>query len=482
MKLIYLALACLTVSSFALAAERPNVILIVGDDLGVNDLSCYGRKDQPTPHLDSLAASGARFTSAYAAQTVCSPTRTALMTGKAPAHLKLTTFLPGRGDAPSQKFLQATMRQQLPLEETTLAELFKASGYATGFLGKWHLGGPRFGPKAQGFEYAYEGQAVTKPSTDEGGKGEFDLTRHAEQFLTDHKNGPFFLYFCHNNPHIPLAATPDRIAAAQGAFNPLYAAVIRTLDDSIGRLLKKIDELGLADNTIVVFTADNGGLHVPEGSDTPATHNSPFRAGKGFVYEGGLRVPLIVRWPGHVPAGRTIATPVVSMDWLPTFVDLCGLKPSPGPIDGIDIAPLLRGGEIAARPLYWHFPHYANQGSRPSGALRQGDWKLVEQFEDSGAELYNLMDDPGEYHNLAASHPDLVRDLRRQLDDWRTSVDAERNRLNPHFDAALHKNLYEDVDVSQLRPAATSAAMRPPLESWRRLMGEVVRLQPKPKP
>ncbi len=479
MKPLILTIACLVVPTFTLAAERPNVVFILADDLGVNDLSCYGRKDQPTPHLDALAASGTRFTSAYAAQTVCSPTRAAIMTGKSPARLKLTTFLPGRGDAPSQKFLQAAMRQQLPLEETTLAERFKASGYATGFLGKWHLGGPKFGPKAQGFDYAYEGQAVTKPSADEGGKGEFDLTRHAEQFLNDHKNGPFFLYFCHNNPHNPLAATPDRIPAAQGAFNPLYAAVIHTLDDSVGRLLKKIDELGLTDNTIVVFTADNGGLHVPEGADTPATHNTPFRAGKGFVYEGGLRVPLIVRWPGKIPAGRIVTAPVVSMDWLPTFVALCSLDgPTAGPLDGVSLAPLLRGGDLARRPLFWHFPHYANQGSRPSGALRVGDWKLVEQFEDDGAELYDLARDPGETHNLAASQPDVVRDLRRQLADWRTSVDAANNPPNPNFDPALHKKLYEDVDVSQLRPAATSAAMRPPLESWRRLMGEVLRKSP----
>jgi arylsulfatase A-like enzyme len=403
------------------------------------------------------------------------------MTGKAPARLKLTTFLPGRGDAPSQRLLQAAIRQQLPLEETTVAEALKAAGYATGFFGKWHLGGAGFGPREQGFDVAYDGRAVTTPSATEGGKGEYDLTAHAEDFLAAHKDRPFFLYLCHNNPHIPLAAQPERVAAAKGAFNPLYAAVIATLDDAVGRLLAKLDELGLTEKTLVVFTSDNGGLHVPEGVNTPATHNTPFRAGKGFVYEGGLRVPLIVRWPGRVPAGRVVATPVVSMDWMPTLLDLCEVgNAPPGPHDGVSLAGLLRGGDLAPRPLYWHFPHYANQGSRPSGAVRVGNWKLVEHFEDRSAELYDLASDPGETRDRFPFEPDVAEDLRSKLSAWRQAVGAETNALNPDFDPSLHKRLYEDVDVSRLLPAATAAAMRPPLEDWRRLMGDVLRPRPRP--
>ena len=460
-------------------ADRPNVVLIVADDLGINDLSCYGRKDQPTPNLDRLAAAGTRFTSAYAAQTVCSPTRAALMTGKSPARLKITTFLPGRGDAPSQKLLQAKIRLQLPLEETTIAERLRGVGYATGFFGKWHLGGPRFGPKQQGFDVAHEGRAATTPSADEGGKGEYDLTRHALEFVSENKDRPFFVYLCHNNPHIPLAAQADRVAAAKGAFNPLYAAMIATLDDSVGRVVDGLDRLGLAGNTVVIFTSDNGGLHVPELRDPPATHNSPFRAGKGFVYEGGLRIPLIVRWPGKVPAGRVVSTPVISTDWTPTLMDLCHAARSPADgLDGVSLAPLLLGGELAPRPLFWHFPHYSNQGNRPSGAMREGDWKLVEQFEDGGAELYDLANDPGETKDLAAARPDVTRRLRDELAAWRQRVGAEGNPPNPAFDPDLHKKLYEDVDVSKLRPAPTAAEMVPPLAAWRRLMDDVVR---KPK-
>jgi arylsulfatase A-like enzyme len=480
------ALAWVAVGGGASAApdDRPNVVFILADDLGVNDLSCYGRADQSTPRLDALARQGLRFTSAYAAQTVCSPTRAAIMTGKSPARLHLTTFLPGRGDATSQKLLQVVMRQQLPLEETTLAELFKASGYATAQLGKWHLGGPAFGPKAQGFDEAYDGKAVTKPSAEEGGKGEYDLTAHAESFIEANKERPFFLYLCHNASHIPLAAQPERLAAAKGAFNPVYAAVVATLDDAVGRLLDRLDALGLAENTIVVFTSDNGGLHAPEGQDGPATHNTPFRAGKGFVYEGGLRVPLIVRWPKRIAAGKVVETPVVSMDWLPTFVDVCKLeaRPAPAPLDGASLAPLLLGGALPDRPLFWHYPHYANQGSRPSGAVRVGTWKLVEHYEDGRVELYDLARDPGETRDLASTEPSRARDLREQLAAWRRSVGAQTNDLNPSFDPALHKRLYEDVDVSTLRPAATAAAMRPALESWRVLMGEATRIKPARQP
>jgi arylsulfatase A-like enzyme len=455
---------------------KPNIVFILADDLGINDLACYGRKDHETPRLDRLAKEGMRFTCAYA-QPVCSPTRASLLTGKAPARLHLTTFLPGRPDAPSQKLLHPKIELQLPLEEKTVAKLLQEAGYKTACIGKWHLGGAGFGPDKQGFDVVHAGKANTTPSDSEGGKGEYDLTRRALQFLDDNKARPFFLYLAHNNPHIPLGAKPDLVKKYKDSFNPTYAAMVHTLDDSVGQVLDKLDELRLADRTLVVFASDNGGLHVLESPDTPATHNTPYRAGKGFLYEGGLRVPLIVRWPGRVSAGKTAEAPVTSADWTPTLLEACGAKP-PGPLDGVSLVKLLEGGEMPARPLFWHFPHYTNQGGRPGGAVRDGDWKLIEHYEDGRVELFNLAKDPGEARDLSEAEPKRAADLKARLAAWRKEVGAQENTANPKFDAALHKKLYEEVDVSTLKPAATAAAMRPGLEAWRKAMNDVL---PKPK-
>lgn len=467
----------LAVGTACPAAERPNVVFILADDLGINDLRCYGRQDHETPHLDRLAAEGMRFTASYCSQPICSPTRAALMTGKTPARLHLTTYLPGRPDAVSQKLLHPDIRQHLPLEEKTIAERLKEAGYATACIGKWHLGGAKFGPEAQGFDVVHAGQANTKPSATEGGKGEYDLTRQAEKFLEEHKDRPFFLYLAHNNPHIPLGAKPELVEKYKGAFNPMYAAMIHTLDDSVGRVLAKVAALGLAERTLVVFTSDNGGLHVLESPDSPATHNTPFRAGKGFVYEGGLRVPLIVRWPGRAPAGRVKDTPVISDDWVPTLLEACGLKTQDS-FDGVSLLPLLEGKTLPARPLCWHFPHYTNQGSRPAGAVREGSWKLVEHYEDGRVELYDLARDPGEEHDLAREQPERAAALQAKLTGWRKAVGAQENRPNPDFDPARHKELYEDVDVSRLTAAPTAAAMRPALKVWREGMNRVLRKEP----
>ncbi|OAI46604.1 sulfatase [Planctomycetaceae bacterium SCGC AG-212-F19] len=461
-------------------AVKPNIVFILADDLGINDLGCYGRKEHPTPHIDRLATQGARFTSAYA-EPVCSPTRAALMTGKWPARLHLTTFLPGRPDAPSQKVLHPKINQQLPKEEKTIADLLKDAGYQSACIGKWHLGGKGSLPQDRGFDFVYTAKANTAPSDAEGGKGEYELTRQAEKFITDNKDRPFFLYLAHNTPHIPLGAKPDLVAKYKDAFNPTYAAMMHTLDDCVGRILAKLDELKLADRTLVVFTSDNGGLHVPEMTNTPATHNTPYRAGKGFLYEGGLRIPLIVRWPGQVPAGCVIDSPVQSMDWVPTFLELAGAKPS-APLDGMSLAGLLRGKEFAARPLFWHFPHYTNQGGRPGGAIRDGDWKLIEHYEDGQLELFNLAKDPTETKDLADDEPDMAKRLHIKLDAWRKLVGAQEMTPNPNFDPARHKKLYIDTDVSTLKPAATAAEMRPKLEAWREEMQAVVKPPAKPKP
>jgi arylsulfatase A-like enzyme len=470
------ALAFWFVLIMAPAAERPpNIVFILADDLGINDLACYGRPEHRTPRLDRLAAEGARLTNAYCAQPICSPSRAAILTGKHPARLRLTTYLPGRRDCPSQKLLHPPMRQELPLEELTMAEHLKAAGYATACIGKWHLGGKGFGPEQQGFDVVHAGRANTEPSAAEGGKGEYDLTARAEQFMEEQRERPFFLYLAHNAPHINYSARPDLIEKNRGAFEPVYAAMIETLDDSVGRLLAKLDALGLASRTLVIFTSDNGGLHVPEGGHGRITHNTPFRAGKGFLYEGGLRIPLIARWPGKIPAGRVIDAPATNLDWTPSLLECAGI-PIPAGLDGTSLLGLLTGkAQPDDRPFFWHFPHYTNQGSRPAGAVRAGPWKLIESYEDGRVELYNLAADPGERADLAAKEPERAARLRGELAAWRRSAGVQMNEPNPRFDPALHRPLYEDIDVSRHDPARASAGERERILEWRKGMNQAVR-------
>jgi arylsulfatase A-like enzyme len=465
----------LVVAAAPLAAAEtkpPNIVFILADDLGINDLSCYGRKDQPTPKLDRLAEQGMRFRNAYAAQSVCSPTRAAIMTGKSPARLHLTTFLTGRENAPSQLLLHPNINMDLPADAKTIAERLKEAGYKTGGFGKWHLGTKAI-PTRRGFDVFFAGHAGTKPSDTEGGKGEYELTEHAEKFITEHKDEPFFLYLAHNNPHVPLAAKPALIEKHKDAWNPTYAAMIETLDDCVGRVVARIDELGLSERTIVIFTSDNGGLHVQEGPHSPSTHNTPYRAGKGFLYEGGIREPLIVRWPGKVKAGTTNDTPVISTDWTPTLLALTGVE-AKEKFDGVSLAALLTKGEnLPARPLFWHIPHYTNQGSRPSGAVRVGDWKLIEHYENGSCELFNLAQDPSETKDLSAHEPARVAELRGQLEKWRRDVGAQMNTANPDFNGTLWKKLYRDFDSSNLAAVEKSAIAEKQMTPWRNLMNQV---------
>jgi arylsulfatase A len=454
--------------------KQPNIVFILADDLGINDLGCYGRQDQRTPNLDKLAKQGLRFTSAYSAASICSPTRAAIMSGYAPARLKLTTFLPGRNDAVSQLLLHPEINPQLPGGVRTLADFLRAAGYRTGCIGKWHLGGKGSLPTDRGFDYFHAGQALTKLSANEGGKGEYDLTEKAEKFIDDNKDRPFFLYLCHNNPHIPLVAREELVAKHKGAFNPIYAAMIETLDDCIGRIVNKIDALGLGEKTIIVFTSDNGGLHIFETGNTPATYNLPFRAGKGFLYEGGVRIPLIVRWTGQIQGGRAVDTPMISTDWTPTLLSLAGVE-AKDEFDGANLADLLlQGTAPKARPLFWHQPHYTNQGSRPSGAVRDGDWKLIEHYENGACELYNLASDLGETTDFAANQPARVAELRGKLEKWRRDVGAQRNTANPQFSGTLWARLYRDVDSSRLPLTDKAASMAAKLEPWRGLMNQVI--------
>jgi arylsulfatase A len=453
--------------------QRPNIVFILADDLGVNDLAVYGRREHRTPNLDRFAAEGLRFTTAYVASPICSPSRAALMTGRAPARLHITTFLPGRRDAPSQKLLHPLMRQALPLEETTLAERLREAGYATAMIGKWHLGGAGFTPKEQGFDVYHPGLATTKPSDTEGGKGEYDLTREAERFIDANRDRPFFLYVGHNNPHIPFAAEQKLVGENSAAFEPAYAATVQTLDDTVGRLLAHLDKSGLRDRTLVIFTSDNGGLHMPEGPHPRVTHNTPFRAGKGYLYEGGLRVPLIVQGPG-VLKKRVLDAPFVNTDWTPTLLDMAGAR-VPGDLDGISQATLLRSGRASDRPLYWHIPHYTNQGSRPSGAVRDGNWKLVERYDDGKVELFDVSADIGETRDLSAAQPALVASLRAKLREWRTSVGAQENAPNPNVNPELFKEIYVDFDSTRFDPLRADDAGWKAVALWRQRMNNAVR-------
>ena len=471
----FLALFIFAASLYA--ADKPNIVLIFADDLGINDLGCYGRKDHRTPNLDKLAAQGMRFTSAYCAQPICSPSRAALMTGKCPARLHLTNFLPGRADAPTQRLKQPRMEGQLPLEEWTIAELLKGAGYATGLFGKWHLGGVDHSPTAQGFDEVVTQPGNTKPSDVEGGKGEYAITAAAEKFMEANKERPFFCYLPHNNPHIPLGAKPALIEKNAASYHPTYAAMIETLDDTVGRMMAKVEALGLREKTIFIFTSDNGGLHCLEFPGTPATHNTPFRAGKGHLYEGGLREPLIVRWPGTVKAGSETDESVVLTDLVPTLLLAAGVDPAKtvGPLDGMDITKLLRGEKMSQRALFWHFPNYTNQGGRPAGAVREGQWKLVEQYEDGGVELFDLSTDIGETANVARENAKIADDLKKKLADWRTSVGAQMPVANPNFDAARNKALYIDFNPSTQKAGATAAADGPPWQAWREAMNAAVK-------
>ncbi len=480
--ILALLLTCSSQANNAKPPPKPNIIFILADDLGINDLGCYGRLDHRTPHLDRLASQGVRFTSAYCAQPICSPSRAALLTGKTPARLRLTTYLPGRTDRISQKVLHPEIQMQVPLAEKMIPRYLKEAGYVSAAIGKWHVGGQGFGPLDHGFDSYHAGQANTKPSATEGGKGEYDLTAAAERFMETHRHRPFFLYLAHNSPHIPYDAPKDRIEKSRGAFEPVYAGVIETLDDSVGRLLAKLDELGLSEKTMVIFTSDNGGLHVPEGPHARVTYNAPYRAGKGFVYEGGLRIPLIVRWPGHVTAGKVVNAPVINTDWLPTFLDLVGMPLAQG-LDGISLAPLLTHDRPPPkRTLFWHFPHYTNQGSRPSGAMREGKWMLVQYYDEPKTELYNLESDPGEHRDLSARNPRRVRRMSDALAAWRLGVQAQENRPNPNFDPALYRSLYVDVDASHFTPPSADQNQWEIMWRWRKTMDTVPTLTPLAKP
>lgn len=411
------------------AEAGPNVVFILIDDLGWADLPCYGNKFHETPNIDRLAREGMRFTDFYAASPVCSSTRASIHAGQYPARVGITNFIPGHY-RPYARLTEPPILNALPLEITTLAESLKRAGYATGHFGKWHLGGKGSGPLEQGYDAALAG------ATPEA------LTDRVLQFIEENQQRPFFVDLSHNWVHIPLRAEPEAVQKyvakpkpAGGVNNPTYAAMVEAVDRSLGRILEKLEELDLAEDTLVIFTSDNGGLFRRyDGQGEVVTTNKPLRAEKGTLYEGGIRVPLIVWFPGVIPAGAVCREPAISVDFYPTLLEVCGAEAPAGQVlDGVSLVPLLRqSGELSREALYFHYPHYHH--SRPAGAIRQGKWKLIEFFDDGSLELYNLEEDVGEQHNLATEMPDKAIALRARLAAWRQAVGAKMPTPNPDFD------------------------------------------------
>ncbi len=466
---VCIALGVLSLGNLnAEARQPPNIVFVLADDLGWRDLGCYGSTFHETPNLDRLASSGMRFTAAYAACCVCSPTRASILTGKYPARLHLTDWLPGRSDRPDQMLNRPIFLDHLPLEEVTLAEALKEAGYRTAFIGKWHLGGKGFFPEQQGFDLNIGGcekgsppsyfSPYRIPNLLNGPEGEYltdRLTEEALRFIDSVRERPFLLYLSHYAVHNPQQAKADLIAkykskaarlppatgpefrsegkrqARQIQNQPVYAAMVQSLDESVGRILEKLTELKIDKNTVVFFTSDNGGLSTAE---TSPTSNVPLRAGKGWAYEGGVREPLIVRWPRVTRAGSICHQPLISTDYYPTILEIAGVPPRPRQcLDGVSFVPLLKGRRVSERALFWHYPHYSNQGGPPYGAIRAGNYKLVEWYEGMRVELFNLKADIGESRDLAASLPEKTSTLREQLHAWRLEVNAAMPTRNPDY-------------------------------------------------
>ena len=441
----------------ATPAAKPNIIFILADDLGYMDIGANHPKTfYETPNIDSLAAKGMRFKQGYAACPVCSPTRASIMTGKYPPRTGITDYIPGMRSA---KLLSAPNADHLPLEETTMAEALSEAGYATFIAGKWHLGNGKFSPKAQGFDpnltgsnqsYYPADSPPTEPKTDP--KTTDRIADAAVRFIDAHKDQPFFAYLPFQAVHVAIGASPDLVAKYQRkqATAPpdawgteraskvrlvqnhaAYAAMLEQMDTAIGRVLSTLDRNGLTERTVVVFMSDNGGLSTAEGHPTS---NLPLRGGKGWLYEGGIREPMIIRAPGVTRPGSTCDTPVTSTDFYPTLLELAGLPLRPQQhVDGMSLVPLLKGDPLARGPLFWHYPHYGNQGGAPGGSVRADDWKLIEWYEGS-VELYNLRDDIGEKYNLASQHPEKMKELQAKLAAWRRDVGAVMPTPNPKFD------------------------------------------------
>ena len=472
---VVLALLAVFASSGLCAGRKPNIVFFFIDDLGWSDLGCYGSRYHLTPNIDALAGRGMRFTDGYAACPVCSPTRAALMTGKFPARLGITDWI---GATQKRNALLTPVNvSALPQAELTFAEVLREAGYATAYFGKWHLGAKDGDhPGTQGFDYHRGVNRAGAPASyhypfrrknNPGGKpaahdvpdfkdtppGSYltdVLAGEAAEFIEKSKESPFLLLLAHYSVHTPIQARarditqyserleklglPRKVGIRPEKYghtritqnNPAFAAMVASVDRSVGKVLGKVRELGLENETLVIFTSDNGGLSTLSSKRRAPTSCLPLRAGKGWLYEGGVRVPTIVSWPGITRPGSVSSVPVVTTDFYPTLLTAAGLPLRPSQhLDGVDLTPLLRGGALKQRALYWHYPHYHGSANRPSASVRKGDYKLVRWYEDGSEELYNLADDLSETRNLGVKQESKRRELADDLDRWLKSTKAK---------------------------------------------------------
>jgi arylsulfatase A-like enzyme len=469
--------ACNKTQNSKQGVTEPNIIFIVTDDLGWSDLACYGADLHETPHIDRFAKKSLVFTNSYAAGPVCSPTRASIMTGKTPARLNYTIWSEAaKANAEEKrgrnsKYLEPLTLENLPLEEISIAEELKRKDYLTAHVGKWHIGDYMHFPNTQGFDvsvassqrgappsffFPYTGMVydefrfVGDLGMDTNGKyftnreGEYltdRLTDEAIKIIEDAGSRPFFLELSYYNVHVPLEAKSEDIAYFKNKLSPeyrhqneIYAAMVKNVDDNMGRLLHKLDELGISENTIVVFTSDNGGF-INQWDGQVVTDNFPLRLGKGSLYEGGIRIPTMIYYPKNPGKGKQIDIPISTIDYLPTVLDIVGIPDEIENIEGKSFLPLLEGKEdikLQNRALFWHFPHNYYE-TRPVSAMRDGNWKLLEYLEDGHIELYNLADDIGEAQNLAATETQKAEELLSKLRKWKIDVGAKELRLNPDY-------------------------------------------------
>lgn len=472
-RLISLILAVAGGIALATAADKPvNFVVILVDDMGWTGLSGYGSDLHRTPNIDRLAERGMKFTSAYASASICTPTRAALLTGKYPARLKMTIWHEqARTPQQNKRLLPPIVEENLSHEEVTIAEVLRSAGYKTGHVGKWHLGDASHYPETHGFDFTFGGSFWGCPATfyfpyrglygrgdgqhyryipgidaSESRTGEYltdRLTDEAVGFIDRTARDPFLLYMAYYTVHTPIEGKPDVAALYEKQIhdemihrNAHYAAMHEALDDNVGRILEKLDQEGLTNNTAVILTSDNGGF-INRSEGQVVTSNAPLRSGKGSLYEGGVRVPLIVHWPGITAAGSTSDEPVATMDLYPTILEMAGLSGDThhnAKVDGVSLVPLLTHpqSQLDREALYWHYPHYY-QTTTPVSAVRQGNWKLLEYLEDQHIELYDIRSDPGETRDMATAFPEMAKQLRDKLTEWRNDIDAPMPVVNPKF-------------------------------------------------
>lgn len=492
--------------------QKPNVVFILADDLGIHDLNITGSTYYETPNIDRIAQEGTRFTQGYAASRVCSPSRASIMTGNFTARHGITDWIGAstgtnwRKNRRNDKVLPAEYVHSLAKEDTTLAEALKEAGYTTFFAGKWHLGSKGSWPKDHGFDINKGGwdsgnpkegyfSPWKNPNLSNQEKGEnlsMRLAKETNTFIEKHKDKPFMAYLSFYAVHGPIQTTEKKWkkyrdkAEKQGISekgftmervlpirtvqdNPVYAGLVEQMDDAVGLVLQKLEELGLDDNTMVIFTSDNGGV---ASGDAFSTSNLPLRGGKGYQWEGGIREPFFIKVPWLEGTARTVDEPVTGSDFYPTILDLAGIPLKPKQhIDGVSLKPLLENKKIESRSLFWHYPHYGNQGGEPSSIIRRKNWKLIHYYEDGREELYNLANDPGEQNNVSATNTEIVGEMRKELDSFLKEVDAKVPELDEDFDQELAKKLY-DRKVNQLMPKLEAERMRmlsvdfKPNETW----------------